>query len=74
MEELGVIYQAPNFYYLGQHFGAGYRYCIEPERDRWVSSLDTFRSRSSYKRLAKSNGIEWNPEWQNGDKVLFKHA
>jgi hypothetical protein len=71
VKENGTIYQASNFYYLGQTFGSGYRYCIEPARDKWVSSR-SFRSRSMYKRLARANDIEWNPAWQDGDRVLFE--
>lgn len=67
-KELGTIYQACNFYYLGQKSGAGYQYKLE--NDKWVSDR-YFRSRSVYKRIAKANGIIWQNEWQNGDKVLF---
>ena len=67
-KELGTIYQACNFYYLGQKSGAGYNYKIRS--DKWVSDR-YFRSRSTYKRLAKDNKIEWKPEWQKGEKVFF---
>ncbi len=66
--ELGTIYQACNFFYLGNKFGAGFQYKIE--NGKWVSDR-YFRRRSVYKRLAKSNGIEWNPKWQNFEVVLF---
>lgn len=67
-KELGTIYQACNFYYLGQKFGAGTQYKIR--ENKWVSDR-YFRSRSVYKRLAKENGIEWDPEWQRRERVLF---
>jgi len=67
-KELGTIYQACNFYYLGQKSGAGYQYKIR--EDKWVSDR-YFRSRSVYKRIAKSDGIVWQNEWQKGDKVFF---
>ena len=72
--ELGTIYQACNFYYLGQKFGAKEQYLIE--NGKWVSDR-YFRSRSVYKRMAKALEIEWLPEWQgqtgNKDKVNFEH-
>lgn len=76
-KELGTIYQACSFYYLGKKSGSGYQY--KTETDRWVSDR-YFRSRSVYKRLAKQQGIEWKGEWQKerkdgkgkGDVVLLK--
>jgi hypothetical protein len=67
-KELGTIYQACNFYYLGKKSGAKNQYKIET--GRWVSDR-YFRARSVYKRLAKENGITWQDEWQNGDSVMF---
>lgn len=66
--EIGTIYQACNFYYLGSNFGAGYKYKIR--ENKWVSDR-YFRSRSVYKKLALENNIEWKPEYQTGDKVNF---
>lgn len=67
-KELGTIYQASNFYYLGKKSGAGYQFKIE--NGKWVSDR-YFRSRSVYKRLAKENNIQWNETWQDGDLVFF---
>lgn len=67
-KELGTIYQACNFYYLGQKSGTGYQYQIR--EDKWVSDR-YFRSRSVYKKIAKNDGIEWQKEWQKGDRVFF---
>ena len=66
--ELGTIYQACNFYYLGKKSGAKKQYKIES--GRWVSDR-YFRSRSVYKRMAKKDGIDWKDEWQVGDKIRF---
>lgn len=66
--ELGTIYQACNFYYLGQKSGSGYQFKIRD--DKWVSDR-YFRSRSVYKKLAKADGIGWRKEWQKGDRVFF---
>ena len=66
--ELGTIYQACNFYYLGKKSGAAFKYKLE--NGNYVSDRH-FRSRSVYKKLAKNNNILWNKEWQDGDKVIF---
>lgn len=67
-KELGTIYQACNFYYLGQKSGSSYQYKIR--EDKWVSDR-YFRSRSTYKKLARENNIEWDKNWQERDKVFF---
>lgn len=67
-KELGTIYQACNFEYLGKKSGAGKQYKIE--NGKWVSDR-YFRSRSVYKRVALKAGIAWNKEWQDGDLVYF---
>lgn len=67
-KELGTIYQACNFYYLGKKYGSSYQYKIE--NGRWVSDR-YFRSRSVYKRLAIENGILWEDSWQKKDSILF---
>ena len=66
--EIGQIYQACNFYYLGKKFGAKKRYLLE--NGNWTSDR-YFRSRSAYKRAANRCNIEWNPIWQERDKVRF---
>lgn len=66
--ELGTIYQACNFYYIGKKSGAKKQYKIET--GRWVSDR-YFRARSVYKKLAKVNNIIWQDEWQDGDSVKF---
>ncbi len=67
--ELGTIYQACNFYYMGKKSGAGYQFKLES--GKWTSDR-YFRSRSVYKRLAKEAGIEWKDEWQTRDTVHFE--
>lgn len=67
-KELGTIYQACNFYYLGKKSGTKAQFEI---RDgKWVSDRH-FRSRSVYKKLAKENGIVWGSDWSSGDKIYF---
>ncbi|MAH48120.1 hypothetical protein CMI37_20015 [Candidatus Pacearchaeota archaeon] len=67
-KELGTIYQACNFYYLGQKSGTKHQF--ENENGRWVSDR-YFRSRSVYKKIAKRLKIEWQSEWQERDRVFF---
>jgi len=68
-KELGTIYQACNFIYLGQNSGTSKMY-LAPN-GQWTSDR-YFRSRSIYKRIAKNNNIEWNPEWQKGDIIVWE--
>lgn len=68
-KELGTIYQACNFYYLGKKFGAEYQYKLE--NGKWVSSR-YFRRRSTYKRFAKLYNLTWKDEWNTNYKVNFE--
>lgn len=63
-KELGTIYQASNWIYIGQTSGSTYRY-KEPGSDRWVSDRK-FRNVSSYKKYAKELGIEWKEDYSTG--------
>lgn len=67
--ELGTIYQACNFYYLGQKSGTKYKYKFNGK----IVSDRYFRSRAFYKRIAKEINIKWLKDWQNGDRVLFNN-
>lgn len=68
-KELGTIYQACSFYYLGNKFGATTRY-ISPYSGKIISDR-TFRVRSYYKRYAQDLGIVWEDSWSKGDKVYW---
>jgi hypothetical protein len=73
-KELGTIYQACNFIYLGQKSGTSKQY-FDPERPNlgWFSDRD-FRKRSKYKRYASEIGIsasdwkdymkKYSPNWE----------
>jgi hypothetical protein len=60
--ELGTIYQACNFYYLGKGAGAAARY-INPYTGRVVSDR-YFRQRTAYKKYAEELGIAWQRRWE----------
>lgn len=68
--ELGSIYQALNFYYLGNGNGASIR-CINPYNPQKVITDRAFRARSFYKRYAKDLGIEWQKNWSNDQCILW---
>lgn len=68
--ELGTIYQACSFYYLGQTSGANKKYQLPT--GKWVSDR-YFRSRSAYMRIVKELNIPWNKDWQKGsDNIDWK--
>lgn len=68
-KELGTIYQACNFYYLGQNSGTTKQYKVN---GKWHSDR-YFRSRSVYKKLAIENGVKWKSEWVSGDSILWEN-
>jgi hypothetical protein len=66
-KELGTIYQACNFYYLGQTSGTNFQYLdpASPEKG-WFSDRE-FRKKSKYRRYATEIGIskeKWK-KWMN---------
>jgi hypothetical protein len=68
-KELGTIYQACNFYYLGRNSGTTTRY-INPYTGKVVSDR-FFRVRSAYKKYAQELGIQWQKNWNNDRKMLW---
>jgi hypothetical protein len=68
-KELGTIYQACNFYYIGQNSGTTTRY-INPFTGKIVSDR-FFRARSAYKKYAQMLGIQWQPNWNNDQSMLW---
>jgi hypothetical protein len=70
-QEIGQIYQACNFLYLGQSSGTQRMY-FDPKRpERGYFSDRNFRSRAAWKRYARNLKIEWQPGWQDGEKILW---
>ena len=62
-KEIGSIYQACNFYYLGQKAGANAKY-RNPHNGKLVSDR-YFRQKTAYKRFASELGIVWEKEWSH---------
>lgn len=71
-KEQGSIYQALNFYYLGQGSGTTVR-CINPYNKDKIVTDRAFRARSFYKRYAKDLGIEWQKNWNNDQCMLWEN-
>jgi len=71
-KEIGTIYQACNWYYLGQNSGTTKRY-INPYSGKLVSDR-VFRARSFYKKYAKDLGIEWQKNWNNDQSMLWENV
>ena len=71
-KELGTIYQACNFYYLGKKSGTVTRY-INPYTGKMVSDR-FFRVRSAYKKYAKELNIVWGKNWNNDQKMLWENV
>lgn len=72
-KELGTIYQACNFYYLGKRFGSKHMYLDPRNPDKgWFSDRE-FRKQSKYRIYAANIGIagnefdkyigKWTPKW-----------
>ena len=72
-KELGTIYQACNFYYLGNSFGSKKKY-IQPYNGNTVSDR-WFRTRCAYKNYALDLGIIWGNNWLGkGRKVNWNNV
>jgi len=67
--ELGTIYQACNFYYLGNNHGGGKMY--KYKNVGWVGS-SYFAQRSTIKRIAIAHGVDWKPEYIKKNKTGSK--
>lgn len=71
-KEIGTIYQACNFYYLGNGSGTVIR-CVNPYTGKIVSDR-FFRQVSAYKRYAKELGIDWDNSWRSGDSMVWENV
>lgn len=71
-KELGTIYQACNFYYLGQKSGTSTRY-INPYTGKIVSDR-FFRQKTAYKKYAKELGIEWDKSWSGKNGMIWDNV
>lgn len=70
-KEIGQLYSACNFYYLGNHNGGTKKY-INPYNGKLMSDRQ-FRCRSFYKKYAKELGIEWQKNWNVDSKIIWEN-
>ena len=70
--ELGTVYQACNFLYLGQNSGARFEYFDSRISEEGFSDR-IFRKTTSFKLYAKNLGINWEKDWSNRDRVLWEN-
>jgi len=71
--EVGIIYQACNFDFLGGYFGSKFLYQNSKIKDGFFSRQSLSRT-SSLKKWCKENSIEFKKDWlkENGFKDLSK--
>ena len=70
-KEIGTIYQACNFYYLGQKYGSDNLYFnLNNPNIGWTTGRN-FRKISNYKKIAKKNNIQWCDDWVNSYSILW---
>lgn len=69
-KELGTIYQACNFYYLGQKSGTPIKH-VNPYTGKFVSDR-WFRVVGAYKKFAKDLGIYWQPHWSKKQQIFWE--
>jgi len=76
-KEVGTIYQACNFYYMGQSAGGTKKY-VNPYTGKFVSDR-YFRQKTAYKKFAEELGIVWGSDWNhatgmNWENIPIKYA
>lgn len=70
--EIGTIYQACNFNYLGQNFGADKLYLdLNNLNKGWVTSR-SFSKKDFIKKLAKELNISWDFIWEENYTILWE--
>lgn len=70
--ESGIIYQSLGFYLVQKNARTTIR-CVNPFNDNVLISDRAFRSRSYYKKYAKLLGIEWQPNWNTDQSILWEN-
>lgn len=71
-KELGTIYQACNFYYVGDNFGSDKLYFDIEKDNGWVNNR-SFRKMNFYKSFLKKNNIDWNDNWNKKTTILWNN-
>lgn len=68
-KELGTIYQACNFYYLGNNFGKLKKY--KNPYDGRIVSCRVFRQNGMYQKYARDLGITWDKKWMEDNRIVW---
>lgn len=69
--EIGTIYQACSFLYIGQGAGAVDRY-VNPYTGKLVSDR-FFRQKTAYKKYAEELGISWQKNWSHPKGMCWEN-
>ena len=69
--EIGTIYQACNFLYLGQNSGDRFEYFDPRDPQKGWFSERLFRKPGNVKKLAAALGIRWQKLWNPKDRILW---
>ena len=69
--ELGTIYQACNFIYLGQNSSARYEYFDQDNPDKGWFCDRIFRKTTSFKLYSHQLGFPWEKTWSYRDKIFW---
>ena len=72
-KELGTIYQACNFYYLGNKFGSDKLYFDPKNPQLGWSSGRNFRKFQFYKNYLKEKNIKWEDSWNIKTKIIWEN-
>lgn len=66
--EIGTIYQACNFDYMGDSFGSTFRYKHKTFKEGKLFSAQSLRRTSTLKMFLKAQGIKWDITWEKANK------
>jgi len=70
-KEIGIIYQACNFIYLGQDYGSDYLYFdLNKPNVGWTTGRN-YRKLSFYKKICKAHNINWDNNWNSNYSILW---
>jgi hypothetical protein len=72
--ELGTIYQASNFIYLGNTFGTQYEFFDPNNPARGWFSDRLFRKVGQYKKYARKIGIQWDDSWNEKGRMIWDNV
>lgn len=72
--ELGTIYQACNFIYLGKRAGTRHQYFDPAYAQRGWFNDRLFRKVGQYRKYARELSIEWDHKWTEGYKMVWENV